>query len=306
MTNYLADAWAAVPGLTSLEAAHARAKALQIEPVTRRLKDVTADIEQALIEEKPVDALLAEIPAVIAAEADSKTIDAQRAVVASRLRDRVDVTQSEGVDHALRYLGRELAKLVKRLRPLAPTLQKIAGPTEALRAGPEAIDAWKTFDLASQDYTELRAAQRKLIDRGYGAVERRYVDEHLTNVGQVRGGTRTIQPTQLIGLDQRGLANMQRHPDQENDWPTDLTEQLAWAIRTGAELWVPTLGELRTAAAQVKRIDRGATLVVHHALERAIPEPRTTAETTPNAMARGLKDARGLADLRRSYTEARD
>lgn len=146
--------------------------------------------------------------------------------------------------------NRELTLLLDDVRELAAELQGVDSAEAAVASdlGP----AWKRLAGLSDDYSVLRAAQRKLMDPDVVTRARPTVggEEHASDL--FLANLDTIWPEWRSGEGLHGVVvtNVNGAPARYEPWPSQQPQLLLWLATSAAEPWVPTHGQLQQLWAQ--------------------------------------------------------
>lgn len=272
-TDYLSAAYSRVPGHDQLAAAIDTARRLAVPeaiPLTHVEAALTARVTAGDV---PTGAEI--LDAFAAAIASATAADAARSFVAGlrlHLPRQLEQLRPAGADDALAYLRHELEPLLARAAKAIAALAGATSAEDAIRAGK--AKAWQQLLEIADEYAAIRRAQREVTITGLG--EGPETIKALETFGIVREPER-FHPRLQRELEGRDSIS-QVGPgavvsvNEAEPWPTAPREQLLWAHDVGAELTVPSVGELRTAAAQHRQAARAAREA--HDVEQAGPAPK--------------------------------
>lgn len=283
--SLLTDAWSAVPGYTEIAAAirAARVAQLQTQP-EGNLRQVGAEVRQRLLAGQPLDDLVADVGRAQQAEAAAVTAATLLRDTADELEFDLDLLRRDGADLALSRLADGLGPILAGVRDLAPALAGIDTASAAIAAGGKAVTAWAAMQELVGRHVALRRVQATIVAHGYGGAGR---------TGDAAEAGNARRAVELFGyLRDAGAhidaANLQARPA----WPDDPTGFLRWLAKPGRRPWLPTVTELRAAAAE------------HRQIVDAEAYDRATARTRPRTED-GQASTRDRATIRRDLAARR-
>jgi len=236
----------------------------------------------------------------------------------TRLKERLHVhqreTQVRHVDRALHVVATELDAVLTAARPVLGELGSVATADAAIKAG--RADEWRQAGDLGARYTQLRAAQLRLTEDALNPDNRvdRDVALLVTDHGYVRNAD---QLDDAVGTDPRQprvdhpelMLTAPGAPATTRPWNTgNGLAELRYACRHDVTAWVPTIGQLTGARAELQarrretaRAAGGLPAEGTSMFQTTVYTPRSTFNVRPYVAG---DDARRAARLRDGATDA--
>lgn len=271
MTDFYADAVAAIPGV------------IELERTAEQLREAHAALTVPESAFAVTQALARDVVAAVGAgeplpeDFGRRAFDASRAVDVyaaenSLLEFAVQIADDErnaalrtGTDHGLRHLAGRLHELLDEARATLTGLGGVRSADAAIEAGPEESASWASIGRLASDYAGIRAAQRQLTVIAAGGTGRQAsdswlripardgipsprsvtVDDVLARVGEI-ANLAEVEPDWAVRARERGPARMALLFD-------DPRGRLLELLSTpGARIWLPTVDEACAAYADAR------------------------------------------------------
>jgi hypothetical protein len=231
--KHYADAVRAVPGY--LEALALRDKA------QARKRDILFPAvawPSAPAHVDDLDAYLAEYTAAFEEEQtrarDTAALDTVVGACERQMRTVID-----NPDALLTVLAADLDQLMTQVRNVVSRLNGATNPTEAIDN--DTVDAWKELPALRREYDSVRHAQTfVLLDDPAMNHRSDHLDDPLASDVIIRNLDEVLPSWR----DPDTRFAMQGTPPDRRPWPESSVEQLVWLINSGAEVWLPTAGQL--------------------------------------------------------------
>lgn len=314
----LARARAAMPGLAEIEAALAGIEAA-LNQINRDGQPEWAAVDDAVADAVAGRAInLEDLGQRVLATRSANEATGAHAEALLRLRERLHVHQRQigvrHVDAALTVLSNELDAVLTMSRPVFDRLGTINTGDAAITAG--LVDDWRgAGDLGSR-YAEIRAVQLRITEGALNPdnVADRDVGLLVTDHGFVRDADRLDD---AVGTDPRQQPVDQPHlmtggpgAPSTRPWNTGTGRaDLHFACRRGVTAWVPSIGQLTSARAELKarrqeaeRVAAGLPAEGTSMFQATAYTPRPTTTTTVRPMPGD--DARRAVRLRTPGADA--
>jgi hypothetical protein len=127
------------------------------------IASVEVEIEKLLIAGKPIPADIA-APIVAAEKYDTEQLARVQAIdaVARRYADDSAETTAEATNAALEYLHTEMQRVIQSVKEQAAELDGMSSAGQVIKAGGNALEAWRALGQLAEEYNEIRAAQREI------------------------------------------------------------------------------------------------------------------------------------------------
>ncbi|BCO47755.1 hypothetical protein [Mycobacterium intracellulare] len=210
-------------------------------------------------------------------ETRRQQMERRRGVLLTLLRDarmRAQHLRASQTQNVLAALNDELKALLAQVEQISNELGDVETAQDAIAhdAGPQ----WKRLTELADDYAELRQAQLGLMssddifDTTPADGEDHASDLFLKNLDDLWPGWRKGQARdgQRINIDGT--------PTRNEPWPADPTALLLWLVRSNAEAWIPTAGDLeRLRQRRVARANPAPRLIrdTKGVMNKPLPAP---------------------------------
>lgn len=179
---------------------------------------------------------------------------------------RLEAIATGSYESLLANLGQKMQQVVSDIRSAVDGLEGASTPLEAIERGTH--EAWGKLVESRKAYNRLRAAQEKVM---ITAASYPWL--------QAKGRNKSDKNNSFAVI--RNLPDvfpLFAH-DTEVPWPGETDDFLVWAVRNGADLWLPTVSELESGREEYFRgfreeIDRLKNIAKRHRTD-AIEEIRS-------------------------------
>ncbi|MFQ6230771.1 hypothetical protein [Nocardia sp. NPDC002869] len=151
----------------------------------------------------------------------------------SRATSRLEAIAAGSGESLLATLGRKMHKVVADIRSAVDGLDGASTPLEAIERGTH--ESWSKLSDARKEYNRLRAAQEKVMltsdSYAWSQAKGWYKSDRNNSFAVIRN-LPDVFPLFAYATDM--------------PWPYETDGFLVWAVRNGADLWIPTVAELAT------------------------------------------------------------
>lgn len=209
--------------------------------------------EQAIVSDG-VEAVLnsGEIPpdwlASMATERMKQEVTAYKRETVSQLLDaagyRLESIALSATDTILTGLNTRMQSVVTELADAVQRLNGASTPLQAIEVG--GADAWKAVTELRTRYNQIRTAQTLVMVTSASDILQQAKSPYADNYQASDSVIKNLDEVWPVCFTESA-----RHHDIP--WAYEADEFLVWCIRSGAELWVPTVPELESLRAERKR-----------------------------------------------------